>query len=458
MSTCSHQNMKTREQENKKRNQNKIHSQIYQAKEEKKEQRKKKAKKRRERKKIEERTLQDRLLLSEKKVEELKMSLSRISEREEVSGVDHEHPQDPLENINDQPAKELEGEEEEVDNMKKMTQIAEIYLSDSSAVKKMTSLSRLELESLHEEALHFINMTTWHGEERKNPLTIPPSPTLPLLFFTLFWLKHYPTLSLLSVLFRIHEQTASRIIKRITTALAKKFENQIHFPSDAEFSLMMYTFGHNIGFGQAVCALDGTEIQISRPKNEKIQKKTWSGKKKQNSLNLMLMTKLNGEIIFYSPLRVGAHDQAHFNELNLQSYFLGKPYGPLADGGFTINQVDQKTKIKGHTPYIKPKGGHLTAEQKNYNTKLYQMQVVIENSICVIKTYRVLGGVYCHWRNGHGQINPNHVVTICVNLANQRILKKPLQDPGRMSKTWQAVFTDKVAIGPARTTKTSKNI
>ncbi len=58
-----------------------------------------------------------------------------------------------------------------------------------------------------------------------------------------------------------------------------------------------------------------------------IQKKTYSGKKKQNLLNLMIMMKLNGEIIYCSPLCVGADDQDHFNELNLQSLFIGEPCG-----------------------------------------------------------------------------------------------------------------------------------
>ena len=51
---------------------------------------------------------------------------------------------------------------------------------------------------------------------------------------------------------------------------------------------------------------------------------------------------------------------------------------------------------------------------------------MVENSIRVIKTYKILGGVFRHWRNGKGQINGNHVLTICVALANRRINKKPL--------------------------------
>ncbi len=63
--------------------------------------------------------------------------------------------------------------------------------------------------------------------------------------------------------------------------------------------------------------------------------------------------------------------------------------------------------------------------------------MVVENSIHVIKTYKVLGGVFHHWRNGHGKINGNHVLTICVALANQRIKQKPLLDANWKASDWR---------------------
>jgi hypothetical protein len=93
----------------------------------------------------------------------------------------------------------------------------------------------------------------------------------------------------------------------------------------------------NHGFSDCVCVVDGTEIEISCPKNKQLQAKTWSGREKQNSLNLMIITKLNGEIIYCSPFHIGAHDQAHWNELNLQQHFVGKMYDIMGDGGFTFN-------------------------------------------------------------------------------------------------------------------------
>ena len=63
--------------------------------------------------------------------------------------------------------------------------------------------------------------------------------------------------------------------------------------------------------------------------------------------------------------------------------------------------------------------------------------MVVENSIHVIKTYKVLSGVFHHWRNGHGQINGNHVLTICIALANQRIKQKPLHADDWKASDWR---------------------
>ena len=133
---------------------------------------------------------------------------------------------------------------------------------------------------------------------------------------------------------------------------------------------------------------------------------------------MMVITKLNGEIIYHSPLRVGAHDLSHMNELKLHEKFIGKEYGIMGDGGFTFNKKGEKEGIHGKKPSKKLWNRSLTYTQKSQNTKLSEVRVVVENSICVIKTYKVLGGVFRHWRNGHGQINGNHVLTICIALAN----------------------------------------
>jgi len=132
------------------------------------------------------------------------------------------------------------------------------------------------------------------------------------LFMTLFWIHCYPDMSIMSILFGIHPRTVTRVVKRtIRAQIGTTFQNP--------------------QFEDVAFVVDGTEIRISRPSDPKIQRST-----------------------FFSSARIGAHDQAHWNELRLRETFLGKAYGIVGDGGFTFNRQADETTIKGYAPHKKP--------------------------------------------------------------------------------------------------------
>jgi hypothetical protein len=43
-----------------------------------------------------------------------------------------------------------------------------------------------------------------------------------------------------------------------------------------------------------------------------------------------------------------------------------------------------------------------------------------------VKAFKILGGVSCHFQNRKGKIDENHILAICMGLANRKIKKKPL--------------------------------
>lgn len=403
----------------------------------------------RKRRKLEERITSDRLLLSEEKVKELRKSQRKDEFPLQDTPVDHKEVQDPCEQNVDQPGEaEEENEEIEKSELEVLEENCNKHIKDHGALKKFTSMDHDEFDAFVVECSPNLLLMTYEGTPRnpKYPPSHTPCPTF--IFLTLFWLRYYLTIDIISLLFQIHPRSCTRILKRTTVAMAKTLENEIQFPSDEEMEGYRYTAFQNFGFAECVCVVDGTEIQISRPKDPETQFKTYSGKKKQNSLNVMLITKLNGEIIYYSPLRVGAHDQAHWNELNLREKFVGKAYGIMGDGGFTFNRVGEEQVIHGFKPFKKPAKGTLTDEEKNWNTKLSEVRVVVENSIRVIKAFRVLGGVFRHWRKGQGQINGNNVLTICVSLANRKIKRNPLRSDNWMASDYMEAFELLANDGP----------
>ena len=395
----------------------------------------------RRKKKMRDQLLIEELLHLKEKVQEQKKYIRQLEGILQVPSADQEFPQEIIEDIKDQPVEEFEKEEEEVEGAwTKFEGITNVYLSNPKAIKDLTSLDEAELHALHDEFKMSIEMTTNRAGARKSIFSKKYIPTLSFLFMTLLWLRYYPPIRFLSNMFQIHERTCTKVLKQTIVALSRQMEGEIKFPSDNEMSSLMYTYAQNDGFATSVCVADGTEIQISRPSKRPFQRRTWSGKKHQHALNMMIITKLNGEIIYFSPLRVGAHDQAHWNELQLRNWFIGKPYGILGDGGFSFNPDPTQPAINGKQPIRKPRKGVLTNEQKRYNHKLAEMRVVVENSIRAIKSFKIMSTVFRHWRYGQGQIDGNDILRVCVCLANRRIKKNPLRGPDWKASHWREVF------------------
>ena len=78
----------------------------------------------------------------------------------------------------------------------------------------------------------------------------------------------------------------------------------------------------------------------------------------------MFITKLDGEIIYFSPLHVDTHDQSHWNELELHNLFLWKSYGVMGDGSFTFNRKSDCVQIHGYKPFKRPARGSLSEGKK----------------------------------------------------------------------------------------------
>ena len=66
-----------------------------------------------------------------------------------------------------------------------------------------------------------------------------------------------------------------------------------------------------------ISIVDGTEIQILQPSKEPYQKEHYLVKKKQHSLNVLIIVLLNGEIKYLSPIDSGSNDQTIWDHENL---------------------------------------------------------------------------------------------------------------------------------------------
>jgi hypothetical protein len=77
----------------------------------------------------------------------------------------------------------------------------------------------------------------------------------------------------------------------------------------------------------------------------------------------------------------------------------------------TFNRKTDSVQINGYKPFKTPRNSALTPEQKKYNKHLSQMRVVVENTIARVKQWKIMKGVFRHFRNGKGKLDINHILT-----------------------------------------------
>lgn len=322
------------------------------------------------------------------------------------------------------------------------SQFIERILQNKYLMKRLVAFDREEFIELCEITKPHFEGTTSRGNKRQRKYKgVLIQSFEQQMFITLLWLKEYPSDSLMCAIFGLFSWKIADIITHTLKSINLAIGKTIAWPTDSEFEDYREQLAHMVHstFSSATCVLDGTEIRISRPSSKDMQRSVYSAKKKQHSVNVLIISLLNGKIIYVSPIRQGTSDQAQWNELNLRSRFIGKSYGIIADGGFTFNRVSDAEKIKGWVPHKKRNGILLTDHQRMENKWLSQSRAVIENVIGQLKKWKALGTKYKHIRVGRQcRIDLNDVILACSLLTERRMQRHhQLRDPGWMPKCVQ---------------------
>jgi hypothetical protein len=229
-----------------------------------------------------------------------------------------------------------------------------------------------EFEELLEIVTPHLNSLNTRGSRRRRTSSRPEKVSVKAhLFITLFWLRQYPTDAAMACIFGLDRRKITRILRRTLTALHEALRDIVSWPTDAEFDAVKQKWNSRLPtfLKDIVAIVDGTEIKITRSSNSKMEKASYSVKKKQHSLTLLLICQPDGKIIYASDPLLGSSDQHHWNNLNLRDLFENKEYGIVGDSGFTFNHKDgnknrNEIPIIGLTPNKKPKNRKLTRIQK----------------------------------------------------------------------------------------------
>ena len=310
-------------------------------------------------------------------------------------------------------------------------------LNSESLCQSVLHMTQVEFEALSERFSDDILKHGLKGKKLKRRSSSTVSPRRKL-FATLVFFSLYPSEELLGAYLNEHGRTCMKWVSQVLYAIGPILAKEIAWPTEDEFQaekLKWQQLMDGVCEG-VVCVIDGTEIQIEKPTkpirhpDNKNHQLTWSCKKKQHSLSVQVISKLNGEMIFVSPAEKVHNDQQQWNSLDLRSRFIGKSYGIIADGGYTLNPAG-KDPIIGKTP-TKKQDGKLSPQAKRANTLLAQRRVVIENVNAQLKKWAILSHKFRHFniKDGSPNIPIDLVVQFIAGLTNMRLKKRPLRQDG----------------------------
>jgi len=236
------------------------------------------------------------------------------------------------------------------------------------------------------------------------------------LLMAMIWLRIYPTYEVLGFIFDLDKSNICRNLKGVLAVLGKQLGDEIEWPDKGQRKRKMDQFMQE--FPDVAAIVDATEQPTQRPQDPDEQKRYYSGKKKRHTLKTQVVVGPDGELMGHSATVPGSqHDKSLYDDSGVGAR-LDDDEALMGDKGFQGIQKDRLAVL----PDKKPKGGELTAAQKARNQRISHYRIVVENTICQLKTFRVLAHVYRHARQSHSD-----VFAVVAALVNRRIQHRPLR-------------------------------
>lgn len=228
------------------------------------------------------------------------------------------------------------------------------------------------------------------------------------LFFTLFYLKVYPTFDCLAIMFNRHRgrscEDIHRYIKILETVLKKKLVLPERKINSVEEFIQKFPEVKDV-------FPDGTERRIQRPKDERRNRKTYSGKKKTHTRKNIVVSDNQKKILILSPTKSGRRHDKRLADKILLFEHIPKDVAVWADTGFTgITHIHSNSFI----PKKASRGRPLTEEEKKDNKIISSLRCVAEHAIAGMKRFGILIQTL---RNKIGEFD-DLVTLICAGLWN----------------------------------------
>lgn len=210
-----------------------------------------------------------------------------------------------------------------------------------------------------------------------------------LLLMTLIWLHLYLTVETIGFLFEVHKSSVSRDIRRVIQALRQLGDDGLWFSEQPTPTQRRNLAQALTDFPDLLSVLDVTETYIERPQDGAQRQDHYSGKKKTFTRKTGLIVNEQGQIRGLTASYPGCmHDLTVFRssgllpKLPLQTVKVG-------DKGFEgldKDLPDHSIAIPHKTHYKHP----LEEAEKWANRDIATQRIVVENTICELKHFKVL--------------------------------------------------------------------
>ena len=126
------------------------------------------------------------------------------------------------------------------------------------------------------------------------------------VLLTFIWIRKYPCIDTLALLFDISSSNVSNIIHHIVPALWRHFHNQISWPTIEEWNTLR---GNWVSFPNTIGCIDGTPHEIYRPQVEP-QREFYSGHRHYHLMNTQIIVDNLGNIVFLQAGFLGGQNDA----------------------------------------------------------------------------------------------------------------------------------------------------
>ena len=144
--------------------------------------------------------------------------------------------------------------------------------------------------------------------------------------------------------------------------------------------------------------IDGTEQAIQRPMNKERQKATYTGKKKRNTLKVLIISTMDRYIHYVSPVHVGTtSDFRILKEQFLPGADWFKNFEVYVDLGF-VGFDKQYPEIDLTIPHKRKSKTELTEQQKEENRQIASQRIRVEHAIGNMKRFDILSNT-CRFHN-----------------------------------------------------------